>query len=129
MTNKNPKLAIDAMLESQQLVGELVVQPMTVARMALLELVGSPFLTPDKKFNVSNMTESAFIMCADNSQLKGFNSKNVDSLVEKAYEWAADIDVSALPKVIQAVIERLTNLYKVSPSTGSDEGENSSKNP
>ena len=67
-------------------------------------------------------------MCADNSQLKGFNSKNVDSLVEKAYEWAADIDVSALPKVIQAVIERLTNLYKVSPSTGSDEGENSSKN-
>ena len=61
MTNQNPKLAIDAMLESPQLVGELVVQPMTVARMALLALVGSPFLTPHKKFNVSNMTESAFI--------------------------------------------------------------------
>lgn len=93
--------------------------------MALLELVGSPFLDTSKKFTMSNMTESAFIMCADNKDLKGFSSRNVDALIDRAYEWADGIDVSALPKVITTVIDMLKNLYKVNPSTGSDEGDDS----
>ena len=126
--NANPKLALDAMLDAPQLIGELTVQPMTVARMALLELVESPFTNPDKKFNISNMTESAFIMCADTNELKGFNSRNIDRLVERAYDWAENIDVGALPQVIKTVIEKLNNLYKVSPSTGSDDRGDNSKN-
>lgn len=127
-TNANPKLALDAMLEAPQLIDDLVVQPMTVARMALLELVDSPFLNPDKKFTMANMTESVFIMCAESKDLKGFSSRNVDALIDKAYAWADGVDVSAMPKVIEAVLGRLNALYKVSPSTGSDEGETDSKN-
>lgn len=126
--NANPKLALDAMLDAPQLIGELTVQPMTVARMALLELVESPFTNPDKKFNISNMTESAFIMCAEPKELKGFSSRNVDALIAKAYEWADHVDVTAMPKVISSVLEKLNTLYKVSPATGSDENGDDPKN-
>ena len=121
--NSNPKLALDAMLESPQLVGELKVQPMTVARMALLELVGSPFIDGSKKFTMANMTESAFIMCAETAELKGFSSRNIDALIDKAYQWADKIDVKVMPKVIETVLERLNSIYKVNPATGSADGE------
>ena len=91
--NANPKLALDAMLETPQLIGELTVYPMTIARMALLELVGSPFVDSGKKFTMSNMTESVFIMCAEPKELKGFSSRNVDALIAKAYEWADTVEV------------------------------------
>lgn len=126
--NANPKLALDAMLETPQLIGELTVYPMTIARMALLELVGSPFVDSGKKFTMSNMTESVFIMCAEPKELKGFSSRNVDALIAKAYEWADHVDVTAMPKVISSVLEKLNTLYKVSPATGSDENGDDPKN-
>jgi hypothetical protein len=128
MNNNNPKLALDAILDTPQLIGALTVYPITVARMALLELVDSPFLNPKRKFTIANMTESAFIMCADSSELKGFTSRNVDALIDKAYQWAEHVDINAIPEVIKNVLEKLARMYKVSPTTGNDEGESDSKN-
>lgn len=128
MNNNNPKLALDAILDTPQLIGELTVYPITVARMALLELIDSPFLNPERKFTISNMAESAFIMCADSSELKGFTSRNVDALIDKAYQWAEKVDINAIPEVIKNVIGKFGDLYKVSPSTGNEEGESDSKN-
>lgn len=94
---------------------------MTVARMALLELIDSPFVNPERKFSLSNMCESAFVMCAEPSELRGFSSRNVDALIDKAYQWADRVGVEALPDVIRNVMDKLQTIYKVSPSTGSDE--------
>ena len=122
--NYNPKCATDSILEAPQLIGNLTVHPMTVARMALLELIDSPFVNPERKFNLSNMCESAFVMCADTKDLKGYSSRNVDALVEKAYQWADNVDVNALPEVVKSVMDKLQTIYKVSPSTGADNEEN-----
>ncbi len=86
--NQNPTTAIDALLETDRKVGQLTVRKLTLARMALLELAHSPFVDADEKFTYQNMVVSAFIVCAPNEELKGYTSRNVESLVERSYEWA-----------------------------------------
>lgn len=120
MASENPKLALDSILASEvKSDSEFEIHNLTMARMALLELVESPFLNQGKLFSVSNMADSAFIMCADSSELKGYTSKNIDSLKEKAMEWAETVDVSVLPKIIEGTMDMFRLLYKVNPSTGS----------
>lgn len=48
--------------------------------------------------------------------MKGYTSRNIDKLVEKAYEWADEIDPSVLTKIIGDVLKSLALLYKISPS-------------
>lgn len=116
MNKGNPTSALDAILDSDHEVEGIVVKRLTLARMSLLELVKSPFVILDEKFNYSNLVPSAFIVCADKEELKGYTSRNIDKLVEKAYEWADDIDPSVLTKVIEDVMKSLAIIYKISPS-------------
>lgn len=117
MDNKgNPTSALDAILDADHEVEGIVVKRLTLARMSLLELVKSPFVNLEEKFNYTNIVPSAFIVCADKEELKGYTSRNIDKLVEKAYEWADDIDPSVLTKVIEDVLKSLALIYKISPS-------------
>ena len=112
----NPTSALDAILDADHEVEGIVVKRLTLARMSLLELVKSPFVNLEEKFNYTNIVPSAFIVCADKEELKGYTSRNIDKLVEKAYEWADDIDPSVLTKIIDDVLKSLALIYKISPS-------------
>lgn len=116
MDKGNPTSALDAILDSDHEVEGIVVKRLTLARMSLLELVKSPFVNLEEKFNYTNIVPSAFIVCADKEQLKGYTSRNIEKLVEKAYEWADDIDPSVLTKIIGDVLNSLALIYKISPS-------------
>lgn len=116
MDKGNPTSALDAILDADHEVEGIVVKRLTLARMSLLELVKSPFVNLEEKFNYTNIVPSAFIVCADKEELKGYTSRNIDRLVEKAYEWADDIDPSVLTKIIDDVLKSLALIYKISPS-------------
>lgn len=124
----NPTSALDAILDSDKNVDGVSVKKLTMARMALLELIGSPFVKLDEKFSVSNMVPSAFIVCADTKALKGFSSRNIDALIDRAYEWADTIDVQTIPRIIECVLKDLADIYRISPSNGAPEDENKSGN-
>ena len=116
MDKGNPTSALDAILDSDHEVEGIVVKRLTLARMSLLELVKSPFVDLQEKFNYTNIVPSAFIVCADKEELKGYTSRNIDKLVDKAYEWADNIDPSVLTKIIDDVLKSLALIYKISPS-------------
>lgn len=119
--NTNPKAAIDALLETEKTDGNsVVVQPITMGRYALLELVNSPFITSDSKFSLTNLIPSFYVMTQPIANLKGYNSKNIDKLIENAMEWADEFDVDDSNNLITAIFDKLGLMRKVSPN-GTDE--------
>ena len=118
----NPKTAIDTILNTEtEICDGIKVFPVTLARYALLELVESPFVTPDTKFTINNLLPSFFICCAKIDDLKGINSKNLDKLNEQALAWAETLPNKAIDKLIPAIMEELGLIKKVSPNTGDDD--------
>ena len=86
---ENPKSAVDAILEDdKKLKNGMHIFPITLGRYALLELVKSPLVDKDTQFSTIAMIPTFFIMTREVSELKGFNSRNVEELEEKAMEWA-----------------------------------------
>ena len=116
----NPKIAVDAILDSENKIDGITIYPMTLARYALLELVESPFVTPNVKFSISNLVPSFFICCSPIDQLKGVNSKNIDKLNDRALEWAETLPQTAIDKLIPAIMESLGLINKMAPQTGDD---------
>ena len=117
----NPQTAIDTILATEKTIEDVTIHPITLARYALLELVESPFVTPDTKFSISNLLPSFYIMCVPIEKLKGINSKNLDKLNEQALSWAETLPSKAIDKLIPAIMEELGLIKKVSPNTGDDE--------
>ena len=118
----NPKTAIDTILNTETEICEgIKVFPVTLARYALLELVESPFVTPDTKFTINNLVPSFYIMCVPIDMLKGINSKNLDKLNEQALAWAETLPSKSIDKLIPAIMEELGLIKKVSPNTGDDD--------
>ena len=118
----NPKTAIDTILNTETEICEgIKVFPVTLARYALLELVESPFVTPDTKFTINNLVPSFYIMCVPIEMLKGINSKNLDVLNQRALEWAETLPNTVIDKLIPEIMEALGLIKKVSPNTGSDD--------
>ena len=118
----NPKTAIDTILNTEtEICDGIKVFPVTLARYALLELVESPFVTPDTKFTINNLVPSFFICCAKIEDLKGINSKNLDVLNQRALEWAETLPSKVIDKLIPEIMEALGLIKKVSPNTGDDE--------
>lgn len=60
--SKNPVQAVDAILESDFEADGLTVYSLTLGRYALLELLGSPFIDPGKKFTLAEVIPSAYVM-------------------------------------------------------------------
>ena len=117
----NPKTAVDAILASEDKTDGITIYPMTLARYALLELVESPFVTPNVKFTISNLVPSFFICCSPIDQLKGINSKNIDQLNDRALEWAETLPQTAIDKLIPAIMESLGLINKLTPQNGEDQ--------
>lgn len=118
--NSNPKAAIDALLETENKENNYEVKPITMGRYALLELVNSPFITSDTKFSLTNLIPSFYVMTQPIQSLKGYNSKNIDELIENAMEWADGFDVDDSQSLINTIFEKLGLMRKVSPD-GTDE--------
>ena len=116
----NPRTAVDAILDSEKTINGTTVYPMTLARYALLELVESPFVTPNVKFTINNLVPSFFICCSPIDQLKGINSKNLDKLNDRALEWAETLPQSAIDELIPAIMESLGLIKKLTPQNGED---------
>lgn len=117
----NPETAINTILATEKTIDNVTIHPITLARYALLELIESPFVTPDTKFSISNLVPSFYIMCVPIDMLKGINSKNLDKLNEQALAWAETLPSKAIDKLIPAIMEELGLIKKVSPNTGDDE--------
>lgn len=117
----NPETAINTILATEKTIDDVTIHPITLARYALLELVESPFVTPDTKFTINNLVPSFFICCAKSDELKGINSKNLDVLNQRAMEWAETLPNTVIDKLIPEIMEALGLIKKVSPNAGSDD--------
>ena len=117
----NPRTAVDTILDSEKTINGTTVYPMTLARYALLELVESPFVTPNVKFTINNLVPSFFICCSPIDKLKGINSKNLDKLNDRALEWAETLPQSAIDELIPAIMESLGLINKLTPQNGDDQ--------
>ena len=117
----NPETAINTILTTEKTIDDVTIHPITLARYALLELVKSPFVTPDTKFTINNLVPSFFICCAKIEDLKGINSKNLDVLNQRALEWAETLPNTVINKLIPEIMEALGLIKKVSPNAGSDD--------
>ena len=123
----NPKTAVDTILDSEKTINGTTVYPMTLARYALLELIESPFVTPNVKFSISNLVPSFFICCSPIDQLKGISSKNLDKLNDRALEWAETLPQSAIDELIPAIMEALGLIKKLTPHNGEDQSKKASE--
>lgn len=123
---ENPRSALDALVESPQQHGNVVVYPLTVVRYALLELVGSPFLNAKKDFGIVDLLPSLYIVSTPTRGLSGYNSHNVEKLVADAYEWSDNLAEGEWLSIIQALSEKIALLAEVQPEIAQKEGHRSS---
>lgn len=118
-----PKTVADALLDSEiKLPDGIEVKKLTMARYALLELAGSPFIDTSKTFTVSNLLDTFYIMTCEKADLKGINSKNIDKLHDKALEFAEDLDPKVTSLLIDAIAEKMGLIKEVAPQAGSPSG-------
>lgn len=121
----NPKLVL------QQIVGNgetdvgkgdnvIHVYPLTIARYAFLELLDSPFINPERKFELNSVIPAAFVMSHTPRELRKYNSKNLDALVADSLEWAdAELKLDDVPELIKAIVSQLQALNKAAPTQDS----------
>lgn len=120
MSEKNPKAALDAILETEKIVKNIEVKPITLARYGLLELLDSPFILNDKKFTVLNLIPSFYVMTHDFNELKGYNSKNIEELEQKSLEWAETQNIDCTGGLIEEIFRQLGVIKTVSPDSSED---------
>ena len=80
----NPKAAIEALLETDRVVEQIKIYPITLARYGLLELIDSPFVKTDKMFNLMNIIPSLYIMNQPIEVLKKYRIRNIEEIYEDA---------------------------------------------
>ena len=119
-SNLNPKSAIDSLLESPTKIGDITVYPISLGRYALLELVESPFIVQGKKFSISNLITTFYIMTVEYKDLVGFNSRNIDKLEQTAMLWAENFNTELTSQVIDEIAYKLGLIKKVAPDGSSD---------
>lgn len=121
----NPTLVLQQIVgngESDIGNGENVVHvyPLTIARYAFLELLDSPFINPEKKFELNSVIPAAFVMSHTPRELRKYNSKNLDVLVADSLEWAdAELKLDDVAPLIKAIVSQLQALNKAAPSQDS----------
>lgn len=116
--DRNPKAAIDALLESAVQAGRLTVYPLTVARYALLELIDSPLVCVDKdsKLNVFDVVPTVFVMTQPAARLSKYSSHTLDRLRADAFEWAEDeLTAASVPMVVDMLAQKLLDLRRIAP--------------
>ena len=120
----NPKAALDSVLEAEKDVSGLKIWPLTLGRYALLELVESPFICKGAKMSTYALVPTFWIMTRKPEELKGYNSKNIDQLVEKAMEWAETADMACSASIVEELLEKFELVGKVKPEPKDDTKKN-----
>ena len=121
----NPQLVLTQIVgngESDVGNGENVVHvyPLTIARYAFLELLDSPFINPDNRFQLNTVIPTAFVMSHSVRDLRKYNDKNLSVLVSDSLEWAdAELRLDDVPERIKAIVSQLQALNKAAPSQDS----------
>lgn len=115
-----PKMSIDAVLASEEKVGNITVYPITLARYALMELVGSPFVNGGELTPIA-LIPTLYIMTQPREKLRGFNSKNIDAFMDNCMEWADEISPSALGQLITRISQSFKSMMDVAPQVPEDE--------
>lgn len=121
----NPKLVLQQIVgngESDVGKGDNVVHvyPLTIARYAFLELLDSPFINPERKFELNSVIPAAFVMSHTPRELRKYNDKNLSDLVADSLEWAdAELKLEDVPELIKAIVSQLQALNKAAPSQDS----------
>lgn len=121
MANENPKSAIDAILEDdKELESGVRIYPITLGRYALLELVKSPLIDKDTPFSTITMIPTFYIMTRDFTELRGFNSRNIEELEMAANEWAENQTIEASSEILNEIIAKFALLNRVKPDVAED---------
>lgn len=118
---ENPKSAVDAILEEdKKLKNGMRIFPITLGRYALLELVKSPLVDKDTQFSTMALIPTFYIMTREVSELKGFNSRNVEELEEKAMEWAENQTMSDSREILDELLQKFNLVQRVKPDVAED---------
>lgn len=64
-------------------------------------------------------------MCLPKDELKLLKSTSKDEVVEKAFDWADDLDVEQIPELVKEVVAQLSGVNKAAPDSTEDPKKNS----
>lgn len=121
MAGENPKSAIDAILEDdKELKSGLRIFPITLGRYALLELVKSPLIDKDTKFSTISLIPTFYIMTREVSELKGYNSRNIEQLEADAMEWAENQTIQDSNEILDELLQKFNLVQRVKPDVAED---------
>lgn len=117
MSEKNPKLVVDAIIENNDEKTETNVKvfPMTIRRYAILEKLDSPFIDPTVDFEINTIIPTAFVMCTPKDKLREYMAHDIEKLIEDAYDWSEDLDINDIPDMVKAITKQLNDMNKASP--------------
>lgn len=115
-----PKLAVEAVLDSDQSVAGITVRKITAGRYAWLERLDSPFTDFEKKFTLDNLIPSLYVIQLETEKLRQYSCRDVDKLKDDAFAWADEIDLDKIGPAVDVVMDQFRDILKISPGTGQD---------
>lgn len=115
-----PKLAVEAVLDSDQSVAGITVRKITAGRYAWLERLDSPFTDFEKKFTLDNLIPSLYVVQVETEKLRQYSCRDVDKLKDDAFAWADEIDLDKIGPAVDVVMDQFRDILKIAPGTGQD---------
>lgn len=115
-----PKLAVEAVLDSDQVVAGITVRKITAGRYAWLERLDSPFTDFEKKFTLDNLIPSLYVVQLETEKLRQYSCRDVDKLKDDAFAWSDEIDLDKIGPAIDVVMDQFRDILKIAPGTGQD---------
>lgn len=115
-----PKLAVEAVLDSDQSVAGITVRKITAGRYAWLERLDSPFTDFEKKFTLDNLIPSLYVVQVETEKLRQYSCRDVDKLKDDAFAWSDEIDLDKIGPAVDVVMDQFRDILKIAPGTGQD---------
>lgn len=115
-----PKLAVEAVLDSDQSVAGITVRKITAGRYAWLERLDSPFTDFEKKFTLDNLIPSLYVAQLETEKLRTYSCRDVDKLKDDAFAWSDEIDLDKIGPAVDVVMDQFRDILKIAPGTGQD---------
>ena len=115
-----PRLAVEAILDSDQSVAGVTVRKITAGRYAWLERLESPFTDFEKKFTLDNLIPSLYVVQLETEKLRRYSCRDVDKLRDDAFAWAEEVDLDKIGPAVDLVMEQFKSILKIAPGTGQD---------
>ena len=113
-----PKLAVEAVLDSDQSVAGITVRKITAGRYAWLERLDSPFTDFEKKFTLDNLSPSLYVVQVETEKLREYSCRDVDKLKDDAFAWSDEIDLDKIGPAVDVVMDQFRDILKIAPGTG-----------